>query len=95
MDCFRNQVKKKFPELFVQTRAGSWGQDTVQAGVQLGFASYFYLEKVLIFPVSRGLLYEPLKEVMIFGVSQGVPTDPFGKVMIFGVSGGMPTDLGD
>ena len=37
LDCFRNQVKKKFPELFVQTRAGSWGQDTVQAGTFLGF----------------------------------------------------------
>ena len=75
-------------------QAGSWGQDTVQAGVQLGFASYFYLEKVLIFPVSRGLLYEPLEEVMSFGVSQGSPADPFGDVMIFGVSGGVPSDLG-
>ena len=61
-----------------QGRAGgSWGQDTVQAGVQLGFASYFYLEKVLILPVSRGLLYEPLEEVMSFGVSQGSPAAGF------------------
>ena len=37
LDCLRNQVKKKFPELFVQTRAGSWGQDTIQAGTFLGF----------------------------------------------------------